>query len=157
MPLGTHIRMALKRFAEKVLDIDDTQVPEQQVKILFDTLARKSFETNAKELGKLVKQLQKKHLVDSICIASRNGSLIVSSNGSGLNEALTGSALFNYILSEIPSSEAIFIKEKDWYMLLPFREKIYIIRAGENLTRTELNVMAKEVEQFLKRQETKAL
>lgn len=147
-------RIALLNLAEKVLDIDKTVTPKNQIDTLNDYLLRFNFNTDTDDLNKLVNILRKKHLVDSICISNSNGSLIVSSNGNDFNQAVTGTALFNYIQSEIPNSKAILIKSDGWYMLLPHNKKIYIVKACSDLSPIELNAIAKDVETFLRKNQS---
>ncbi len=147
-------RIALKNFAEKVLDIDNTSIPKNQMDALNDYMLRFNFNTNTSDLNKLVGILRKKHLVDSICVSNSNGSLIVSSNGTDLNQALTGTALFNYIQSEIPNSKAVLIKSDAWYMILPHNKRVYIVKAASDLSPVELRAIANDVEEFFKRNES---
>ena len=99
----------------------------------------------------MVSFLKKKHAVDALIVAYRNGSMLVSSEEDMDTEALTGTALFNYVRAEIPQSDAILVRAKDWYMLFPFNEKVYILKAGSNLSTIEMHAIAKEMEAFLKK------
>lgn len=147
----------LRGIAGMVLGIDNTAVPREQMEALYSYTSRFNFDTDTKNLKELVGVLKRKHLVDSICISYNNGSCLVSTNGNDLNEAITGSALFSYIRSEIPTSKAVMIKgENGWYMLMPHSDKIYIIRAGAELNSIEIRAIAKEVEQFLERKKSEA-
>lgn len=144
------VSTAVKRLASKVLDLDDTQLPVEQYRILSDFLSKHRFKSEFENLKQLVRELRKKHLVDSIVVSNSNGSLLVSTDGSSLKEAVVGSALFSYIKSEIPHSETVLIKGKDeWHMLYPYNDKIFIVRAPSHLTRTELKEIAKDVEAYL--------
>ena len=143
--------LAVKSFARKVLDLDDTSPPVEHIELLNDFLVQNKFHLDVSSLKELVKSLKRKHVVDSICISTLNGSLVVSTDGNEWNEAVIGSAMYSYILSEIPKSKSVFIKTEDhWFMLFPYNEKIYIVRAGSNLTSVELNAIAREVEAYLK-------
>ncbi len=143
---------SIKIFAEKLLGLDNTKIPEKQLNAISEILSRHSFNTSTADLKRFLKILKKKHLVDLICIAGRNGSVIASTaNGNGLKEAITGTAMFNYIKSEIPKSETILIKSTDWYMLMPYRNKVFIVRAPASLSTVEFNALAKEVEEKLSR------
>ncbi|MFH1224615.1 MAG: hypothetical protein V1676_02305 [Candidatus Diapherotrites archaeon] len=144
------VRRLLQRLVNGILAYDETTVPKEQLDFLYNYTSKFDFNAEVKELNALVKTLKKKHMVDSICVSYGNGTCLISSNGNGMNEAVTGTALFNYISSEIPRSEAVLIKgEDDWYMIMPFRDKIYIIRAGSNLASVEMKAIAKDVEIFL--------
>ncbi len=102
-------------------------------------------------MKQFLNELQKKHLVESITISNLNGSALASSNGSGQKDALSGTALFNYINSEMPKSEIVLIKSHSWKMLIPWNEKIYIITAASDLAKCELESIAKEIEIFLQK------
>jgi len=142
-------RVVLRNFAEKVLDVDNTVVPRSQLVLFEDYLEKHRFNTDVTELDDLVKVLKNKHLVDSICVSNSVGTMLASTNGTEISQSVMGTALFNYISSELPKSEAVLIKAKDWFMLLPYKDKIYIIKSPANLSTIELKAIAKEVEEFL--------
>ncbi len=141
--------MLLRDFAHRVLDVDDTIVPRSQLALLEDFSSKHRFNTEVSKLDELVKILRHKHLVDSICISTNTGTLLASTNGTGISESVIGTALFNYVSSEVPKSEAVLIKSKDWFMLLPYNKRIYIVKAPASLSTIELKAIAKEVEEFL--------
>ncbi|MBI4044090.1 MAG: hypothetical protein HY392_00085 [Candidatus Diapherotrites archaeon] len=143
-------RRALKGIAEKVLYVDDTSPPLAQINALEDYLGRYEFDLREfAELSEFMGALKKKHMVDSICVASSNGSLIASTNGEDLVQALTGTALFNYVQSELPKSEALLVKSNGWYMVLPFRNKIFIIKSLDALSTPEMKAIARDLEDFV--------
>lgn len=142
-------RKALRGFAERVLDVDEDAGPLAQMELLEDYLGKFEFDTNVKEMSELMVVLKKKHLVDSICVASSNGSLIASTNGEDLTEALTGTALFNYVQAELPKSTALLVRHNGWYMVFPYKKKIFIIKALDSLSTPELKALADEVDLFL--------
>ncbi|MFH1663801.1 MAG: hypothetical protein ABH986_03245 [archaeon] len=144
------MKSKVKFLAQKLLGLDSTEVPKTQLNAITEMLSKHKFNTNVEDLKKLLSILKKKHLVDHICIASKNGSVIASTaNGNGLKEAIIGTAMFNYIKSEIPKSETVLIKSDDWYMLMPYKNKVFIVRAPASLSTIEFNALAKEVEDKL--------
>ncbi|MBN2127725.1 MAG: hypothetical protein JW703_05060 [Candidatus Diapherotrites archaeon] len=149
MVLSLKLRNALKKFAVKVLDVDETSVPRNHLDLLNDFKKKFEFDEVPHNIEEFLDMLRKKHLVDSISVASTDGSLISSSNGNGLSESLTGSALFNYLKSEMPKSEVMLIKEKDWFMVFFWKQKLFIVRSPSNLSPTELTILAKEIEEFV--------
>lgn len=151
MGLRKSISRALRNFVSIVLDLDTTSVPQDQINALNDILARHRFNMNAKNIEELVHLLKKKHLVDEICVAQKNGSLIVSSDGNGVSQAITASALFNYVQSEIPKSDFVLIKNHVWNMLFSFGGKIYVIKAPASLSTIELKAISREIETFLEK------
>jgi len=141
---------AMKAFAEVLLGLDETHVPESQIKAIKDLLSKYKFDVTGKDINKALRILKKKHLVDSILITQKNGSIIATTeNGSSTAEAITGTALWNYIASELPRSETALIKTNAWHMIMPYKQKIYIIKASSNLTTIELKALVKELEEFI--------
>ena len=141
----------VRALTRKVLDMEDAHPPRDQMNLLNEFLSKHRFELNTTSIQELVQSMKKKHLVDSICICSPNGSIVISTDENDFSEAIIGSSMFNYIKTELPESECILIKEKDrWFMLFPYNNKIYIIRAAADLTSIELSVIAREIESFLK-------
>ncbi|MFH1588932.1 MAG: hypothetical protein ABIA76_06370 [Candidatus Diapherotrites archaeon] len=156
MALMLKFRNALKSFAVKVLDVDDTSLPQDHLDILNDFRKKFNFNYIPKDLDEFLDLLKKKHLVDSISVSNLNGKLITSTNGNGLSESLTGSALFNFIKSELPQSEVLLIKEKNWFMIFYLHQKIYVVRSPANLSMMELKVLASELEEFLEKNKSGA-
>ncbi|MDP2666378.1 MAG: hypothetical protein Q8P05_02675 [Candidatus Diapherotrites archaeon] len=145
------MRGLLDNITRKVLDVDDHKVPRDQMHLLKNFLSRHRYELNTSSLQELMQSMKKKHLVDSICICSPNGSIVISTDENDFSEAIIGSSMFNYVKSELPESETILVKEKDrWFMVFPHQEKVYIVRATSDLTTVELRVLAREIESFLK-------
>jgi len=152
MTVFTKMNNVLRGFAHRLLDLDDENQQMEQMKMLSDYYQNFKFNTHeVQNVTDLVKVLKKKHLVDSIVVADRNGSTLASSHmQESSSHAVSGTALLNYIRSELPRSETVLIKSDNWYMLLPFEEKVYIVEARSNLSTPELKAIAKEVECYLK-------
>lgn len=145
------VKRLVRSVTKRVLDVEDNHTPQEQMKLLNTFLSRHKFELNTSSIQDLVQSMKKKHLVDSICICSPNGSIVISTDENDFSEAIIGSAMFNYIKTELPESDTILVKDKEnWFMIFPYNGKIYIIRAASDLTRVELQVLAKEIESFLK-------
>jgi hypothetical protein len=155
MPIISRARVILRDFAHKVLDIDDTRLPENQIRLLKDHMAKHRQQMKeAASLKEMVNFLKRKHLVDSICVSEADGSTVVSSNGDDLSEAVTATALFNYISSEVPASEAVMIKANGgWFMLIQAEKRVYAVKAPASLTTVELKALARDVEKALKKKQ----
>ena len=139
-----------RRVASSVLEIDDTAVPYEQLEILNDFLSKHQFDLSSGNIEKLLRELKKKHLVDSISVIGKDGELVVSSEGNGNQEASLASSLLNYIDAEIATPESVLIKgNNSWFMLFPFNSKTYIIKAQASLSNIELKALAKELESFV--------
>ncbi|MFH1391626.1 MAG: hypothetical protein ABIH20_04915 [Candidatus Diapherotrites archaeon] len=140
----------VKKFATKVLDLDDTVKPVGHLKLFEDYLDKFDFDTNTPDVMKFLDVLKKKHLVDDIVVATQNGSTVVSTNGNSVTKAVSGAAMFNYIQSEHPKSESVMIKSNGyWNMIFPDKDKLYIVKASSDLSVTELRSLAKEIDAFL--------
>jgi len=137
-------RMA-KKIASKVLD-DDAQIQtSSQIEFLRDFLSKHSY-VFCEDFGENLGILKKKHLVDDFVVSNFDGSVVASSNGNGHSEGIMGTAMFSYIKSEIPDSEAILIKRADgWFMLFNLNKKIFIVKAGSELSGIELRALAMEL------------
>ncbi len=149
------LSQAAKGLASKVLAFDDTAVPIDQLNTLNDLMAKHQLKFNENDnLSDTLAYLKKKHLVESVTITREDGSMIVSSEGNGFHEAITGAAMLNYVKSELPDSKSILVKGKDnWIMIIPHEKKIYIVKATSNLEHLELRALAKEIEHHLKKTE----
>ncbi len=143
------VRNFLKRFAYKVLDVDTTQKPQDQVDFLQDFLSKHNyiFSNNFEENLMILKR---KHLVDAFLVTNMDGSVVVSSEGDGINEGWIGAAMFSYIKGELPSSEVLMVKKEDgWFMVSPYNKKIFIVKAGSELSNIELKALAVDLSSFM--------
>ena len=146
------VTAAVRKIAYRVLDMDESPVGSTpQYQLMLEASRNHRYDLDVAELKELVEVLKKKHAIDSILVAYQNGSLVLSSNGQDVKEAIKGTALYSYVRSEIPHSETILIKAQDWYMLFPKDKKIYIVRAAASLTYPELKAISQDVESFLTR------
>lgn len=139
-----------KKMAYKVLDLDDTVQPTEQLKLFEDYLGKHEFDTNTSNITEFLDILKRKHLVDDIVISTMDGSSIASTNGDGVSKAVTGAALYSYIQSELPKSESILVKSQGhWNMFFPHNNKLYILKASSDLSIIEIRSLAKEIDSFL--------
>lgn len=139
-----------KKMAYKVLDLDDTVKPVQQLKLFEDYLGKFDFDTSTSNINEFLDVLKKKHLVDDIVISTMDGSSIASTNGEGVSRAVTGAALYSYIQAELPKSESILVKSNNhWNIFFPYNSKLYILKASSDLSIVELRALAKEIDSFL--------
>ncbi|MEM4257177.1 MAG: hypothetical protein QXD98_02340 [Candidatus Diapherotrites archaeon] len=143
------LRIVLKKFAEKVLDVDDTSKPEHQLLLLKDYSENFKFSEKPSDMKGFLNLLKKKHLVDDIVVSTLSGNSLVSLNGDSFSQAISGAALFNYVKAELPKSEAVLVKSNGWHMIFQFNSKLYIVKASSSLTNPELHALAKEIENFI--------
>jgi hypothetical protein len=143
------VRNFLKFFASKILDIDDTQKPQAQVDFLQDFLSKHKYVFSS-DFEENLMILKRKHLVDAFLVTNMDGTVVVSSEGNGINEGLIGAAMFSYVKGELPSSEVLMIKKDDgWFMILPYNKKIFIVKAGSELSSIELKALAVDLSSFM--------
>ena len=139
------IRGVLKFFAGKVLD-DDTHRPTSQIEFLKDFLSKHNY-VYSQDFEENLVILKRKHLVDSFLVTNMDGSIVVSSEGNGHSEGIIGTAMLSYIKSELPDSESVLIKrEGHWFMLFPSNKKVFIVKAGSELSNIELRALAMELD-----------
>jgi len=145
------IASVFRGFASRVLAIDDTELPRGQIKIIREMLCNHNLELNGNSLAEILVKLRQKHLVDSIIVTKRDGAVVATTEQNGLKAAITGTALFNYVSSELVTPETVLIKsDGDWFMVFLFSEKIFVVKASASLSTTELKALAKELDSFLK-------
>jgi hypothetical protein len=143
------VRRILKKFVAKVMDVDDTAKPVSQMEVLRDFLSKHRYEFSD-DFEENLRILKRKHMVDSFVVTNNDGSVIVSSEGNGHMEGIIGTAMYSYIKSELPNSESILVKKDDgWFMLASLDEKIYIIKAGSELSNIELKTLATEIHSMM--------
>ncbi|MBI5553646.1 MAG: hypothetical protein HY917_02790, partial [Candidatus Diapherotrites archaeon] len=89
-------RSALKSFALRVLDVDETRLPVHQLQLLEDFKRNWSLSAPSR-LQDFIAYLSQKHLVDSITVAAPDGTLLAASNGHGLKDLRLGRELFRFV------------------------------------------------------------
>ncbi len=127
----------------------DNSKSNYQVEFLRDFLSKHNY-IFSKDFGKNLEILKRKHLVDSFVVTNFDGSVIVSSDSSEHNDGMIGTAMLSYIKSELPQTETVLIKKEDgWFMLFNLNKKVFIVRAGSELSNLELRALAFELSALL--------
>ncbi len=140
------------KFAAKVLDFDHTALPEQQFAMIQDVLANETIQIKGSEAKELLSCLKKKHLVNSITVRRIKNGTVFSSSGNGQAESKNASDLMGFATKNFATADIVTMRtEKDWVMLMPFKESIYIIKANSCLSTIELKAIAREIEFELKK------
>ena len=135
----------LRNFARGVLD-DDTSSPIVQIEFLKDFLSKHKY-VYSQDFEENLNILKRKHLVDSFLVTNLDGSIVVSSEGNGHTDGIMGTAMLSYIKSELPDSESVLIKRSDgWFMLFSLNKKVFIVKAGSELSNIELKALSIELE-----------
>jgi len=138
----------LRHFAWRVLD-DDTKKPASQIEFLRDFLSKHKY-VYSQDFEQNLVILRRKHMVDSFLVTNLDGSLVVSSEGNGHTEGIMGTAMLSYIKSELPDSESVLIKRNNsWFMLFPLEKKVFIVKAGSELSNIELKTLAFELNSLM--------
>jgi hypothetical protein len=138
------------RFAAKILDFDHTALPEQQFAMIQDMLASRSFEIKGREARELLSCLKRKHLVNSITVRRLNDEVVLSSSGNGSTESQHGTDLMNFAAKSFAGTDLVTTRsEKEWVMLMPWQNSLYIVKANSSLSGIELKALAKEIESIL--------
>jgi hypothetical protein len=124
-------------------------IPSAQLEFLKDFLSRHKY-VFTQDFEENLVVLKRKHVVDSFLVTNLDGSIIVSSDGNGHTDGIMGTAMLSYIKSELPDSESVLIKRNgSWFMLFPLNKKVFIVRAGSELTNIELKALAFELDGLL--------
>ncbi|MGI6589954.1 MAG: hypothetical protein ACOX1V_04830 [Candidatus Iainarchaeum sp.] len=138
----------LRNFARGVLD-DNTSSPIVQIEFLKDFLSKHKY-VYSQDFEENLNILKRKHLVDSFLVTNLDGSIVVSSEGNGHTDGIMGTAMLSYIKSELPDSESVLIKRSDgWFMLFSLNKKVFIVKAGSELSNIELKALSIELESLL--------
>jgi len=142
----------ISRFAAKILAFDNTELPEQQFALIQDMLAGQSNEIRGKNAVELLSSLKKKHLVNSITIRRLNNGLVFSSSGNGFDEGEKASDVLNFANRIFDGTDFFSMRtKKEWIMLFPWENSLFIIKANSSVSPVELRAIAKEIEKTLKR------
>ena len=145
----------LRKFAWRVL-ADDTKQPASQIEFLKDFLSKHKY-VFSQDFEENLTILKRKHMVDGFMVTNLDGSLIVSSEANGHSEGIMGTAMLSYIKSELPDSESVLIKRNDsWFMLFPMEKKVFIVKAGSELSNIELRTLAFELSSLMQTNKTTA-
>ncbi len=146
------ISSVFKGFASKVLAIDNTSAPTEQILALRQMFPKSKFDFSTEDFTELLSVMKRKHLVDSIIITKKDGTIVASSEKNGLKAAITGTALFNYVSSELSKTETVLIKsDGEWFMVFSFNNRVFVVKAQANLSTIELRALAKEIDTRLKK------
>ncbi|MDP2973662.1 MAG: hypothetical protein Q8N60_01290 [Candidatus Diapherotrites archaeon] len=141
------------RFAAKIIAVDDTAVPREQLRLLYDLLQSEKIELKGKDAKKLLECLKRKHAVNSITVVRLNNRLVCSSEGNGAMDAERAVDLFKFISGDSTKPDAVAVKRNSqWHMLFPSNGKLLIIKANNSLSTLELRVIAKDIEKVLQKQ-----
>ena len=148
----TNFGYIFTKFAAKVLAFDQTALPEQQFAMIQDMLANEKILVKGKEAKELLSCLKRKHLVNSITVRRLKDGLVFSSSGNGQTESKNASDIVNFVNKNFAIADIVTMRtEKEWIMLFPFQENLYVVKANSSISMVELKAIAKEIEVTLKK------
>jgi len=89
----------LVKAAAKIIAVDDTVVPYEQLEVLQDMLKASKIEFDGNDARKLLHNVACKHLVNGITVLKTNSNLVFSSTGNGTSEAEAAASLVKFLNS----------------------------------------------------------
>ena len=135
------------KLAAKIIAVDDTVVPREQLRLLEDMLKTQQTELRGRNARKLLHCVARKHLVNSITVLRTNSKLVFSSSGNGTKEAEAATSLFRFLNDGSAKPDAIAVKRSnEWSMLFPLNGKIFVVRANSSLSTVELKAITRDIE-----------
>lgn len=147
--MGTVSRL-FTQMAAKIIAVDDTVVPAEQLQAVREMLKSRQFSLEGKDARKLLQGVKGKHLVNSITVVKANSSLVFSSEGNGIREAENAADFFQYAGNRISKTEAIAVKRsRDWVMMLSSQGKIFVVKANSSISTIEMRAIAKDIEKAM--------
>ena len=139
------ITKMLTKFSNKVLSIEDNE----NRACLSTLLEYKPANLSSKDLDDFLMKLRHKHIVNHIIVTDLDG-IVIGSTNKDLKEGFKSAAIYNYINSEIPNLSIILIESNGWQIIFKFNNKVYFIKANDNLSRTEAQAIVNDLENYLK-------
>ncbi|MCD6434191.1 MAG: hypothetical protein J7L14_01105 [Candidatus Diapherotrites archaeon] len=144
------VRKLFRNTIMRLLAIEDLTPPEEQLKALNDLIAKYDIKITSQSSRRILQDLKRRHLVDSIIVSDNNGNLLLSTETNGLKDAIIASSVFQYATTEFRRSNFFFLKDnKGWVMFFTHNKRLFIVRAQSNLEPVELKALAKDVEKYL--------
>ncbi|HNW05789.1 MAG TPA: hypothetical protein PK655_01945 [archaeon] len=133
------------KFSTKILNLEDKQ-GENPIATL---LVYKPIFIHSSDLTDFLQKLRLKHLINDIIITDTDG-IVIGSTNKDIKEGFKSAALYNYINSEIKDLSIILIEANGWQIIFKNEEKVYFIKANDELSRLEVLTIVKEIENFIK-------
>lgn len=92
------------------------------------------------------KNIAAEFLVDSLVVARRNGSVLMSTEGNSFKRAVKNSGVYELISSEFPMTKMLSIKDNDSYnTIYPQGDLIYMFRSSADISLSETKCMVKKL------------
>lgn len=138
------ISKLFSKFSSKILNLED-KPSENPIATL---LVYKPIFIHSSDLTDFLQKLRLKHLINDIIITDTDG-IVIGSTNKDIKEGFKSAALYNYINSEIKDLSIILIEANGWQIIFKNNDKIYFIKANDELTRIEVLTIVKEIENFI--------
>ncbi|MDD3178099.1 MAG: hypothetical protein PHR26_01135 [Candidatus ainarchaeum sp.] len=139
------ITSLISKFSNRILDIEDSLPPRG----LESLLEYRAINLSSKDLDDFLLKLRSKHLVNHIIVTDLDG-IVIGSTDKDLKEGFKSAAMYNYINSEVKDLSIILIESKGWQIIFKNNNKVYFIKANDNLTRIEVQALVNDLENYLK-------
>ena len=135
----------LTKISNKVLNIED----EVKVVGLDNLLEYKKINLSSKDLDDFLQKLRLKHIVNHIIVTDLDG-IVIGSTEKDLKEGFKSAAMYNYINSEMKDLSIILIESKGWQIIFKNNNKVYFIKANDNLSKIEVQALVNDLENYIK-------
>jgi len=135
----------LTKVSSKILNIED----KTKTTSLDNLLEYKTINLSSKDLDDFLHKLRIKHIVNHIIVTDLDG-IVIGSTEKDLKEGFKSAAMYNYINSEMKDLSIILIESKGWQIIFKNNNKVYFIKANDNLSKIEVHALVDDLENYLK-------
>ncbi|MCK9293223.1 MAG: hypothetical protein WCY27_03830 [archaeon] len=135
----------LTKISSRVLNIED----EVKVIGLDNLLEYKKINLSSRDLDDFLQKLRLKHIVNHIIVTDLDG-IVIGSTEKDLKEGFKSAAMYNYINSEMKDLSIILIESKGWQIIFKNNNKVYFIKANDNLSKIEVQALVDDLENYIK-------
>lgn len=93
---------------------------------------------NPKTMDEFAKNVAAEFLVNSITVAKRNGSILMTTEDNSFEKAVKQSSIYEFIASEFPKTKMLSIKDVDTYNIIyPQGDLIYMLKSSADVSPAE--------------------
>ena len=127
-------------FLNKVFSRKTFEEKEKEyIEFIRELLARPKLPVkDPKSLNDFAKNIAAEFLVDSITVARRNGSVLMTTGDNSFERAVKQSSIYEFIASEFPKTKMLSIKDMDTYNIIyPQGDLIYMLKSSADISPTE--------------------
>jgi hypothetical protein len=132
-----------RRLAKFILNIDDTELSEKQIKYIKDTAKDAVKEISSHNTFFFLESIKSKHYLKEIYVFNK-GTLKMSSEDSNIKKIFELNEVYNKIKST-GQEKIIQIKDKDWTNIFENNQYLFIIISYSKMHEIELNAIAEDL------------